>query len=300
MSLKLTVGPLRRLTTAKTQTVIRNHTATRIRMTTLLESRNAKFGSANSAIGFVSEGGGSWKVWDRFITVDGERAYHIGNICNTCSFFFERLQGANRAVTVAGVANELTTGLVSLNVGTVEAWGQVLPEGDYVVCLFEILPVLIEPGSTGDYFAREQVGLWGVDGALGKPHDPGTEYFRLGEMPVVKGGQLFEFLVPMFPKGRLKADDLARYTSAIDQGNRPTAVAISVLDVKQPANWEGNPTVTEHWCLAHYLLDGHHKTFAAAQSARPITLLSFFAVGKGLANEAQIGAAIYAFRRDAV
>jgi hypothetical protein len=269
-------------------------------MTSLLESRKAKSGSAGSAIGFETEGGGGWKVWDRYLTLEGKRAYHIGNVCNTCSFFFERLEGANSSVTATGVAEELRSGLASLTDAMVEAWGHVLPARDYVVCLFDVHPDLVVPGSETDYFTHEEVELWGVDGFWGMPHHPRTEYYRLGAAPVGERGRLFEFLVPMFPKSWLKADDVARYTSAIAQGARPTAVAISVLDVKQPAVWTGDPAVTEHWCLAHYLLDGHHKTFAAAQSGQPIRLLSFLAVSEGLSDEAQIRTVLQALRRHAV
>ena len=111
---------------------------------------------------------------------------------------------------------------------------------------------------------------------------------------------MFQFLIPMFPKNRLKEEDVARYRSALGRGVKPAAVAISVLDVKQPAMWDDEPTVTEHWCLAHYLLDGHHKTFAAAQSGQPMSLLSYLAVKEGIAGEEQIHEALKALRKDAV
>lgn len=268
-------------------------------MTSLLETVEARTGSPNSAIGFETKGGGSWEVWDRYLTLNGKPAYHIGNICNTCSFFFQRLEGANGSATAAGVCEQLESGLDSLTDGVMEAWAQALPEEDYVVCLFEVRPVLVAPGSGTDYFTHEQVELWGVDGFWGMPHHPRTEYYRLGAIPVGEGGRLFEFLIPMFPKSWLKVDEVARYTAALERGDRPTAVAIAILDVKQPAMWDGNPAVTEHWCLAHYLLDGHHKTFAAAQSGQPIRLLSFLAVGKGIADDAQIRTVLQALRHEA-
>lgn len=268
-------------------------------MAALLASVEARLGSADSAVGFATEGGGNCEVWDRYLTLDGKKAYHIGNICNTCSFFFERLNGANRSVAAAEVADELVSGVASLADGVVEAWGRALPDGEYVACLFEACPTLVTPGSNADYFAQEQVDLWGVDGFWGMPHHPHTDYYRLGSAPVGKEGRVFQFLIPMFPKNWLEAEDIARYTAALGQGGKPTAVAISVLDVKQPAMWNDEPTVTEHWCLAHYLLDGHHKTFAAAQSGQPIRLLSFLAVKEGIAGEEQIREALEALRKDA-
>jgi len=38
----------------------------------------------------------------------------------------------------------------------------------------------------------------------------------------------------------------------------------------------------------HYLLDGHHKTFAAASMSKPITLLSFLSLGESLATKQEI------------
>jgi hypothetical protein len=69
---------------------------------------------------------------------------------------------------------------------------------------------------------------------------------------------------------------------------QPTALALSVLDVKQPADWDGEPAITEHYCLAHYLLDGHHKTHAASELNKPITMLSFLAIDESLASEKEI------------
>lgn len=269
-------------------------------MAALLESEEARLGSADSAIGFATEGGGNWEVWDRYLTLDGKKAYHIGNICNTCNFFFERLGGANRSVAAAEVADELASGVTSLTDGVVESWGRALPEGEYIACLFEARPALVAPGSDADYFAHEQIDLWGTDGFWGMAHHPRTEYYRLGSVPVGKEGRVFQFVIPMFPQNWLEAEDVVRFAAAFERGDRPTAVAISVLDVKQPAMWEGEPSVTEHWCLAHYLLDGHHKTFAAAQAGRPITLLSFLATAKGIADEKQIQSALEVLRRAAV
>ena len=269
-------------------------------MAALVETVEARLGSSDSAIGFETTGGGSWEVWDRYLTLDGKQAYHIGNVCNTCNFFFERLEGATRSVAASEVADELASGVSSLADSVVTSWGRALPEGEYAACLFEARPALVAPGSEADYFAHEQIDLWGVDGFWGMPHQPHTEYYRLGAAPVGKGGRLFQFLVPMFPQNWLEAKDVERYTTVLERGGQPTAVAISVLDVKQPAMWEGEPEVTEHWCLAHYLLDGHHKSFAAARAGLPITLLSFLAIDKGIASPDQITTALQTLRQDAV
>lgn len=227
--------------------------------------------------------------------LDGRRAYHIGNICDTCSFFFERLEGANRSLgREEKLIAALHGGMSALCPETVEALGRFLPPDAYTACLLESTPVLVRPGDASDYFCREEIELWGVDSFWDLPHDPRTEYYRLGSRPIGERRMLHEFLVPMFPKRWLDAPRVAEYIAQLQRGDSPTALAVAVLDVKQPADWEGEPAVTEHWCLAHYLLDGHHKTCAAAQAGKPLTLLSFLATTQGVSSEEQCLAVIQA------
>lgn len=92
-------------------------------------------------------------------------------------------------------------------------------------------------------------------------------YYRGRSLPLDEHCQLFEFIMPMFPFTWLDPKRLSHYSDEITRGILPTAFTLSILDVKQPAVWKGDPKITEHWCLAHYLLDGHHKMHAAAQQS---------------------------------
>jgi hypothetical protein len=56
--------------------------------------------------------------------------------------------------------------------------------------------------------------------------------------------------------------------------------------------WDGEPEVNEHWCLAHYLLDGHHKMFAASEAQKPLTLLSLLSLDESLASKDEIDSLI--------
>ena len=76
---------------------------------------------------------------------------------------------------------------------------------------------------------------------------------------------LYEFIIPTFPQNWLKQEPVTSYVSRLRAGEAPTAVALSVLDVKQPATSKDDTAITSHWCLGHYLLDGHHKVFAASK-----------------------------------
>jgi hypothetical protein len=247
-----------------------------------LTVRNSK-----SPLGFATKGGGAWEVWDRFITIDGKDAYHIGNICGTCSFFFQRCEGANRSLNPADFQDQLSSGLAGLTDTQISLLSELLPDGDYEASLLFRAPHLVTPGETDDYFCREQPSLWGVDGFWDLPHDPRTKYYRGADKPIGGGAYLFEFIIPMFPEGWLDPSRVSEFQARLEEGRRPTALAISVLDIKQPANWNGNPAVTCHWCLAHYVMDGHHKLFAASRAQRPVGLISMLALGRGVSSPAE-------------
>lgn len=64
-------------------------------------------------------------------------------------------------------------------------------------------------------------------------------------------------------------------------------MALSVLDVKGPAE-----TGVDHWCLGHFLLDGHHKVAAAARTGRSLTVLAFIALEHGVSSPEQVAIAL--------
>jgi hypothetical protein len=257
-------------------------------MSSLLADATATSTSAESRIAFVTEGGGSWPAWDRFITLDGKKAYHIGNICGTCEFFFERLEGANDKVSPAELSKRLRAGITQLDEDLVRTAAAALPAGVYNTLLVECVPRRVLPSEPGDYFREEQVALWGGNSFWGLPHYTKTEYYRTDPISMTNARGLFEFIVPMLPKNYLHADSVYSYKTSLSDGTTPTALALSVLDIKQPADWEGDPEINEHWCLSHYLLDGHHKTLAASELGLPISILSFLAVEKGVSTREQI------------
>ena len=51
--------------------------------------------------------------------------------------------------------------------------------------------------------------------------------------------------------------------------------------------WTTAPNYYTHWGLTHFLLDGHHKMQAAAETGRPLRLLSLLSVDAGLASAEQ-------------
>lgn len=241
---------------------------------------------SRSPLGFATKGGGSWAIWDRYITIDGQEAFHVGNVCGTCAFFFQRLGGdwTNASLSPRDLQDQLSAGVGDLTAEHAALLSELLPVGDYDLRLLSTAPRLVAPGDRDDYFCREQPELWGTDGVSQSPHDPGMKYYRGLDRSLGSGAHLYEFLVPMFPETRLDAQRVASFEAAIREGSRPTAMAISLLDIKGPAMWDESPAITSHWCLTHYIIDGHHKVFAAHRANRPIGLISMLAVQQGISS----------------
>jgi hypothetical protein len=260
-------------------------------MSNLLQTVNWRVTESASILAFEKTGDASWPAWDRFLTVDGKRAYHLGNICGTCRFFFERLDGANMAVDVASLTGRLAAGVTALDNELVEALGLLMPVSEYRVALLRLWPDAVSLGSRSDYFAAEQVENEGISSFWGLPHYPKVPYYRPKErwkIDVGEGGaRLFDFVVPMFPETWLKNDRINAYVTALAAGGEPTALSLSVLDVKEPA--EGG---VAHWCMAHYIVDGHHKVAAAARARKPITLIAFIALDHGISSETEVETAL--------
>jgi hypothetical protein len=265
-------------------------------MSQLHDHRALTVETSKSPIGIESRGHLSM----RYLTIDGKHAYDLGFYCDTCAFLFERLDGANQTFSAQRLSGRLQKGISELSPDIVDPMIPLMPVGKYQALLLELSPTLISPGGPNDYFHREQIELRGIDPFWSLPHFPATEYYRIPEQPRLQAGsRLFEFVIPLVPRGWLESEDIAKYQELLWQGERPTALALSVLDVKQPATWCGDPATTKHWCLAHYLLDGHHKMRAASRVGKPLTMLSFLHLDASIAAETDVNELVQALAQSA-
>lgn len=244
-------------------------------------------GVADSPLRFV-EGQprpGAWRG-RRYLAVGDQNAFELSYWCGTCPFLFRRLEGANGTLSVEGFADLLTAGLDGDGRQLAELVAPLLPEGQYLPLLVELTPRLVYPAAAGDYFAEEQVRTWGIDGFWGLPNSPQVPYYRTGTRPLGPTAALFEFVVPMVPPSWNEPGRVAEHAAALSRGPIPACLAVSVLDTCQPA--VAGPGATDphlqHWALAHFLLDGHHRIHAAAQTGRPTRLLSLLSVDAGIAS----------------
>jgi hypothetical protein len=259
--------------------------------TRLLDRTVLAADGAGSVIGLERESpkGLPW-MGSRRLTIAGERFMELGFRCDTCALYFERVATTmpREIGAIAGpeaLGTRLRAGVDRLDEELLALVRPILPADNYTALLLEIAPALVTPGSAGDYFHNELPALWGIDTFSGLPHHPRIAYYRTPTVSLPDHAAFFEFLVPLTPPSWLDADVVASHADALRAGVRPTALALTVLDVKQPADWDGDPEVTAHWCLAHYLLDGHHRVHAAAATAVPTRLLAFVPLGQSGASD---------------
>jgi hypothetical protein len=154
--------------------------------------------------------------------------------------------------------------------------------------LLTITPTLTLPVKEGDYFSEEQTATWGINSFWGLPEYPRTAYYRTFQTVRDRESHLYEFVVPMVPLGWNEPQQVDAAQELLAASDRPTAVAVSLLDVCAPAVSPEGTEWYEHWCLTHFLLDGHHKIEAAARSGRPLRLLSLLSVDGSLATPQQL------------
>jgi hypothetical protein len=259
----------------------------------ILESQSMSIGRPDSRLKFEAERG-PVGIGNRYLLIDGKRAFNLGVDCQTCSLLFERLPGANQSVEIEETAEALRNGIGSLSETVVQTVSAGLPEGQYLALLGEATVRLVYPKGKGDYFCEDQIALWGEDKFWCLPHDPRIPYFRSGESNMGGSRRLFNFIVPMYPTKWITFKPFSVYEGELRENGRGTAVALSILDVRSPADWDGDeaPDPLEHWCFTHYLIDGHHKLHAASEAGRPLSILSFVALAQSASNPDQVQEAI--------
>jgi hypothetical protein len=248
--------------------------------------------SSRIGIGERPKQQGAW-AGRRVLTLDDDPAFELSFWCGTCQFLFQRMEGASQSLSLDEMRDRLTHGLDDIDSAVVEAFGGLLPEGQYVPMLLSVVPRLVVPGKAGDYFGEEQLATWGVDSFWGLPEYPRTAYYRTFETPVAgRASHLFEFVVPMVPPAWDDAEAVRAHVERLLVSDAPTAAAISTLDVCQPAMDTRSTDYYEHWGLTHFLLDGHHKMHAAAEAHRPLRPLSLLSIDESLAKAEQVAAAV--------
>ncbi len=101
--------------------------------------------------------------WDRYLFVQDKPAYYLGTVCETCDFMFRKVPGDISSTSAKKISARLNQGLSTIDEEVLLAVSELLPTGDYVAFLIEILPVLVEPESEDDYFNHDIYTDFGDD-----------------------------------------------------------------------------------------------------------------------------------------
>ncbi len=221
----------------------------------------------------------------RYLFMAGKPAFELSLWCGTCPFLFQRQGGADGTLSSeAPLVEDLERGLSDVPEAVASAFADLLPEGEYLPLLLEVAPELVAPRDQRDYFTHEQVVTWGVDAFWGLPENPRAFYYRTFETAVTAEAHLYEFVVPMVPPSWNDREQVRHYVDLLSSGVTPTAVALSTLDICQPAMGDESTDYYAHWGLTHFLLDGHHKVEAAAISGTRVRLLALVSLKGSLAG----------------
>lgn len=221
----------------------------------------------------------------RYLFLSGTPAFELSPWCGTCPFLFARKEGASGTMSAdVGTMAELELPVESVDDRILAPFASLLAEGEFLPLLLEVRPELAAPHGERDYFTHEQVATWGVDGFWGLPENPRSFYYRTFETRVQSDQHLYEFVVPMVPPSWNDQERVRHYRDLMRTGVTPTAVAVSTLDVCQPAIDEESTDYYVHWGLTHFLLDGHHKVEAAARSGASVRLLALVSLDGSLSG----------------
>jgi hypothetical protein len=245
-------------------------------MTTVLVHELMTLGTASARIGV------EWQRQPaRYLTIDGVPAYQIAYSCGTCGMVLRREPAApSTSMPATEVRDHLNAGLDELDGAVIEAFSSQLPRADYLVMLLDVQPQLATPGSIDDYFTTDGPTGWQNEEFEYTLDPANISYYRLGQRSVGEHDHLFEFAVPMTEPASLDETTTTQYANA---SGHPTAVAFGLLDIEGP--WFRRE---RHWGLFHFLLDGHHKTAAAATADTPLRLMTFVSATDSFASDHEL------------
>ncbi|MEZ5693222.1 MAG: hypothetical protein R3D99_05165 [Altererythrobacter sp.] len=242
-----------------------------------------------SPLQFTKSCPGFAPAWYRFLKLDGRHVLLLGNVCGTCGFFFERIDAVNGGMNFPDLQLRLAKGLVELDDDAIKTLLQVMPKSEYIIGLLRLKVEKVNPLGNNDYFAVEQESYNGGSYYNEPPHDPQAKYFRVSGRSGIDikypelDGRAFDFIVPLAAEDSLDEERVQFYEAKSESGLAPTAISLSKLDIKGPG--DGGEV---HWCLAHYLIDGHHKLEAAARTGQEISLIAFIAIDHGISKREHV------------
>lgn len=241
-----------------------------------------------------------------FLELNGSRTFEIGNDCNTCHFWFRRMQDPKfpkaRKVVNLPKTLSLPRPLDDSIVQELAPIFDLLEKGDYHLFQTEI-PLEGPYGSEDEksYFYNDEflesweIGDPGEEGLVsGWEHYEGAKprLFRHQEPRFME--KQFEFIIPLVPGKRLKEENVKLYQEMIRSGDRPRILLLGMLQRGLPRSFSKGQADVLHSYFAGFVLDGHHKLAAYRKCGIPATFLvivspkaSKFVLAKGEVGASQ-------------
>ena len=202
-----------------------------------------------------------------YLSVNGRNVYDIGVACGTCPFLFNRKLDFKPALSADEITEILRDGLTDLNPKVISSFAGLLETDEYLVGLTSSTPKYINPNLSDE----EKEGARYLTGYYGAVL---TEHYQGRKWEIDANGEVCEIILPLTSTKNLALACVEEYKQSIMSGKKPTVVAYSYVESRHPAvgNFKEMPDFA---FLVHFIIDGHHKLFAAAALGQPITILSF-------------------------
>jgi hypothetical protein len=220
-------------------------------MSKLLSYKEIRISSSTSPIEYKQAG-----YRQRYLAIEGKEIANTGIDCETCLFYAD-VSGMDMKNSTK-ISNKLNQGINTLDQDFMSDLSCLIPNGHYIATLLKVYPRV----------KREAYG---------------TEYYKAGLRNISSMRKIEEYIVPIQSSESLNPIAITDYMDRVDLKETPTALSISFLDIKYPLNH-----FDEVWVYSHFLLDGHHKMFAANKAKKAITLLSFLSIDESFANKDQL------------
>jgi hypothetical protein len=83
-------------------------------MSRVIEKKLFSSSSSNPPINFEHHTNPNAWGFSRYLTLNGKRAFELSFPCDTCQFVFERMEGANKAISIKELSESLRKGISQL------------------------------------------------------------------------------------------------------------------------------------------------------------------------------------------
>ena len=217
--------------------------------------------NSNSPISFeepISKGGS--KLF-RELCINKQSIFSYGPNCETCEFIINKCNHFSSSITVNELRDILNHHVEELSGNIINQIQTILPNGTFGVIQRNVKPKI---SSNDDFNFSKDYTYYEINkiNIAQMVNISKLENYTYQELNVN------EYILPIQENIYFNENVIKQYEQMVLKQNTPCAIAISILEIHGRDNWF---TIN----LLHFILDGHHKIRAAANTNSSIKLLSF-------------------------